>query len=204
MRRVVGTIAVLAVIAGPAAAQTAAPKGVEPMTTTQKAAPKAATPKTSLNPVADSLRNQWNSVKNYYLKSADEMPEADYSFKPAPDVRSFGEIIAHVAGANYLICSAAKGEKSPHAEDDFEKNAKTKADIVKAAQESVAYCDEAFTAATDRSLAAMVSAPFGPPKQPRASLLMSNVGHVNEHYGNLVTYFRLKKMVPPSSQRTGG
>jgi len=204
MRRVVWTIAVLAAIAAPAAAQTAAPKAAEPKTTAQKAAPKSATPKTSLNPVADSLRNEWNSVKNYYLKSADEMPEADYSFKPTPDVRSFGEIIAHVAGANYLICSGAKGEKSPHAEDDFEKNAKTKADIVKAARESVAYCDEAFTAATDRSLAAMVSAPFGPPKQPRASLLISNVGHVNEHYGNLVTYFRLKKMVPPSSQRSGG
>ena len=199
MRRVVWTIAVLAVIAAPAAAQTAAPKAAEPKTTTQKASPKA-----SLNPVADSLRDQWNSVKTYYLKSADEMPESDYSFKPTPDVRSFGEIIAHVAGANYLICSGAKGEKPPHAEDEFEKNAKTKADIVKAAQESVAYCDGAFTAATDRSLAAMVSAPFGQPKQPRAALLILNVGHVNEHYGNLVTYFRLKKMVPPSSQRSGG
>ena len=199
MRNVVWTIAALALTAAPLAAQQAPAKQAAPKAPASKAAPGA-----SQNPVADSLRNQWNSVKNYYLQSADLMPEADYGFKPTPDVRSFGEIIAHVAGANYLICSGAKGEKSPHGEDEFEKNAKTKADIVKAAKESIAYCDAAFKAATDRSLAAMVDAPFGPPKQPRASLLILNVGHVNEHYGNLVTYFRLKKMVPPSSQRSGG
>lgn len=198
MRKVVWTIAALTLIAAPAAAQTAAPKAAA-----QKAAPKAAAPKTSSNPIADSLRGQWNSVKNYYLKSADLMAEGDYGFKPTPDVRSFGEIIAHVAGANYEICSGARGEKAPYAEDYFEKNAKTKADIVKAAKESIAYCDAAFTAATDKSLAALVEAPFGPKQQARASLLILNVGHVNEHYGNLVTYFRLKKMVPPSSQRSG-
>jgi uncharacterized damage-inducible protein DinB len=202
MRYIAWTIAALTLTIAPAAAQPAS-KAASP-----KAAPKGAAsqkaPAASANPIADSLRAQWNSVKNNYLKSADQMPEADYSFKPTPDVRSFGEIIAHVAGANYLICSGANGEKTPHAEDEFEKNAKTKADIVKAAKESIAYCDAAFTAATDKSLGAMVSAPFGPPQQPRAALLILNVGHVNEHYGNLVTYFRLKKMVPPSSQRAGG
>lgn len=202
MRHVAWTIAALALTIAPAAAQPAS-KAASP-----KAAPKAAAskqaPAASANPIADSLRAQWDSVKNNYLKSADQMPEADYSFKPTPEVRSFGEIIAHVAGANYLICSGVNGEKSPHAEDEFEKNAKTKADIVKAAKESIAYCDRAFTAATDKNLGAMVDAPFGPPKQARAALLILNVGHVNEHYGNLVTYFRLKKMVPPSSQRAGG
>jgi uncharacterized damage-inducible protein DinB len=198
MRKVVWTIAALALMAAPAAAQTTAPKAPP------KAAPKAASKAPAASPVADSLRSQWDSVKNYYLKSADQMPEADYGFKPTDKVRSFGEVIGHVAGANYLICSGAKGEKPPYAEDYFEKSAKTKADLVKAAKESVAYCDAAFKAATDRNLGAMVAAPFGPPKQPRAALLILNVGHVNEHYGNLVTYFRLKDMVPPSSQRAGG
>ena len=193
MRRVLWTIAALG-LAAPAVAQQPPATKTGPAAAASKAAPAA-----GQNPVADSLRNQWNSVKTYYLKSADQMPDADYGFKPTPDVRSFGEIIAHVAGANYEICSGARGEKAPYAEDHFEKNAKTKADIVKAAKESVAYCDAAFTAATDKSLGAMVDAPFGPKQQPRASLLILNVGHVNEHYGNLVTYLRMKKMVPPSS-----
>src|SRR6516164_6175940 len=59
----------------------------------------------SQNPVSDALSAQWNSVKNDYLKSAQQMPDAAYGFKPTPDVRSFGEIIAHVAGANYGICA---------------------------------------------------------------------------------------------------
>ena len=162
------------------------------------------TPAAAQNPISDSLRGQWNTVKNYYQKSAELMPEANYSFKPTEQVRSFGEILAHVAGANYLICSGAKGEKPPYAEDYFEKNAKTKADIQKAVTDSIAYCDAAFAAATDKNLGDMVAAPFGRPQQARASLLVLNIGHVNEHYGNLVTYFRLKGMVPPSSQGSGG
>ena len=157
----------------------------------------------SQNPVSDALRAQWDTVKNYYLKSAQQMPDDGYSFKPTPEVRSFGAIIAHVAGANYLICAGARGEKPPFTESYFEDNAKTKADIVKAATDSTAYCDRAFSAATDANLGDMVDPGFGGPKRPRASLLIMNVGHVNEHYGNLVTYFRLKNMVPPSSQKAG-
>ena len=160
--------------------------------------------KTSANPLTDALRSQWKSVKTYYLKSADEMPQENYGFKPVDTVRSFGEIIAHVAGANYLICSAAKGEKAPHGEDDFVKSATTRDAIVKAARESVAYCDTAFDAATDSTLSKMVTSPFNPNgRMPLGAILVDNIGHVNEHYGNLVTYLRIKGLVPPSSQPSG-
>lgn len=153
------------------------------------------------NPLSDALRSQWKSVKTYYLKSADEMPEENYGFKPVDTVRSYGEIIAHVAGANYLICSAAKGEKSPHGENEFVTSATTREAIIKAAKESVAYCDAAFDAATDSALSKMVASPFSPNgKLPLGAVLVDNIGHVNEHYGNLVTYLRIKGLVPPSSQ----
>ena len=77
------------------------------------------------NPISDSIRSQWNGVKRNIKESAEQMPEANYSFKPTPEVRSFGEILAHVAGASYLFCAAAKGEKSPFGEEDFEKTAKS-------------------------------------------------------------------------------
>ena len=168
------------------------------------AVPAIAQSAPSQNPFSDSLRSQWRSVRTYYQKSAEQMSEENYSFRPTDQVRTFGEIIAHVAGANYGICSAAKGETSQYTEDYFVEHAKTKAEIVKAANDSIAYCDQAFAAATDRSLSEMVPNPFDPKAQiPRGAVLVENIGHVNEHYGNLVTYMRIKGMVPPSSQTSG-
>jgi uncharacterized damage-inducible protein DinB len=152
------------------------------------------------NPVSDSLRSSWNGVKRNIQQSAELMPEEHYTFKPTADVRSFGEILSHVAGASYLFCAAAKGEKSPFQEDSFEKTAKTKAQIVKATADAIAYCDGAFAALTDANAGALVQAPFGTNQVPRANPLIGQIGHDNEHYGNLVTYFRLKGLVPPSSR----
>ena len=151
--------------------------------------------------ISEAIRESWNGAKRNLSESAQQMPEADYSFKPTEQVRTFGQILAHVAGANYMFCSPARGEKSPFEEDHFETTAKTKADIVKALNESLAYCDRAFTALTDRTAAENIAMPFGMENAARASALIRNVGHLQEHYGNLVTYFRIKGMVPPSSRR---
>jgi len=153
------------------------------------------------DPVSSSIRSEWRTVERYIKESADLMDEANYTFKPVDSVRTFGAILAHVTGANYEYCAAAKGEKAPHAESDFEKTLTKKADIVKALNESLAYCDAAYTSATDASLAQMGNAPFGSGQAPKASALMGNIGHLSEHYGNLVTYFRIKGIVPPSSRR---
>ena len=153
------------------------------------------------NPVSDSVRQAWNDAKGNLQQSAELMPEADYSFKPVDSVRSFGQILAHVAGANYEFCAAARAEKTPFSEDHFEKSAKTKAAIVKAVNESIAYCDAAYKSLTDRTAGESVTMPFGMSGRPRAAALIGNTGHVQEHYGNLVTYFRIKGMVPPSSRR---
>jgi len=153
------------------------------------------------NPISDGIRSQWNGVKKNIKESAEQMTDENYNFKPTPDVRSFGAILSHVAGASYLFCAAARGEKSPHGEEDFEKTATTKAAIVKATNDAIAYCDAAFTALTDATAAQMIDSPFGSAKASRAQVLVTQIGHDNEHYGNLVTYFRLKGMVPPSSRR---
>ena len=151
-------------------------------------------------PISDAVRGQWSSAKKNIHDSAVDVPEAHYSFKPVDSVRTFGQIVAHVAGANYEFCSAAKGEKSPQAENAFESLA-TKAAIVKAYDDSVAYCDGVFKALTDKTAPEMITMPFGMGKAPRISALMGNIGHLNEHYGNLVTYMRLKGIVPPTSRK---
>jgi uncharacterized damage-inducible protein DinB len=153
------------------------------------------------NPVSDSLRSSWNGAKRNIKESAEQTPEELYAFKPVDSVRTFGQILSHVAGASYVFCAAAKGEKSPYAEDYFEKIATAKAAIVKATNDAIAYCDGAFTSATDATLGQNVAGPFGGGQVPRANPLIGQIGHDNEHYGNLVTYFRIKGLVPPSSRR---
>lgn len=153
------------------------------------------------NAISRAIGQQWDGAKGNIVASADQMPEADYGFKPVDSVRSFGAILAHIAGANYVFCAPALGTKAPYSEDHFEKTAKSKAEIVKALRESVAYCDKAFTALTDLSAGEMVPAAFGTGQTSRAGALLGNIGHLQEHYGNLVTYFRVKGLVPPSSRQ---
>lgn len=152
------------------------------------------------NPVSDSLRGGWNSVKRNIKESAELMPEENYAFKPTADVRSFGEILTHVAGASYEYCAGARNEKAPFQEDSFEGKMTTKADIVKVTNEAIAYCDAAFAAVTDASAGEKVRG-GGTTEVARVRLLIGQIAHDNEHYGNLVTYFRMNGIVPPSSRR---
>ena len=149
--------------------------------------------------MTQTLRGAWTEAKTNIRKSADVMPEAKYGFKPVDTVRSFGAILAHVAGAGYEFCAAAKNEKTPYAEDAFEKSAKTKAEIVKALDGAIAYCDDIYKTLDDAKAAQMVAGAFGGPQGARAANLIGNTNHFNEHYGNLVTYLRINGLVPPSS-----
>lgn len=147
-------------------------------------------------------QNAWAGAKRDIVESAEQMPEADYGFKPVDTVRTFGEVLAHVADSNYFYCARFKGEAPPVADGTLEKTATTKAAIVKALGESVAYCDAVYASLTEATAADTVKA--GDNQIPRVHPLFSNVSHNVEHYGNLVTYFRMKKMVPPSTKREGG
>jgi uncharacterized damage-inducible protein DinB len=144
-----------------------------------------------------ALNPLYQDIKRNLIESAEQMPEADYSFKPTPEVRSFGQIIGHVANSSYAICATAKGEKSPNTED-FEKTT-SKAALVAAIKAGLAYCDDAFTWADAKFTG---SAELFGMNLTRMGWLMLEVTHDNEHYGNLVTYFRLKGMIPPSSKRS--
>lgn len=142
-----------------------------------------------------TMRGNFNAVRGYIIRSAAEMPEADYAFKPTPEVRSFGQIIGHLADANYAFCSMVLGKKSPS--KGVEKTMTSKADLQSALKASYDYCAAAF-AMPDTAMAKKVTL-FGH-ENTRLGVLLLNVTHNWEHYGNLVTYLRIKGFVPPSSQ----
>jgi uncharacterized damage-inducible protein DinB len=159
--------------------------------TGQMAKPAAA------NAAVSAAKERWQPLTEYIQKAAEQMPEADYSFKPTPAVRSFGQLIGHLAGAQNLMCSAALAEPSK-SEDDIEKNVTSKAGLVAAFKASTAYCTRAY-AQTDEVTAGSTKL-FGG-ETTRFSALVLNAVHDGEHYGNIVTYLRIKGMVPPSSQQ---
>jgi uncharacterized damage-inducible protein DinB len=147
-------------------------------------------------PGVAASRDIWQMNSTYVLRSAEQMPEADYSFKPVPSVRSFGQLIGHVAGSQNMFCAAALGE-TPKAEDDIEKSVTTKDGLIKALKASNEYCKRAY-AQSDADVVAKVTL-FGA-ENTRMFALALNAAHDGEHYGNIVTYMRIKGMVPPSSQ----
>ena len=151
------------------------------------------------SPFASSAKGVLGFVKGNIVKSAEQVPEADYAFKPVDTVRSFGAILGHIANANFAICSMGSGAANPMKDTDIEKTKTTKADLQKALAESFAFCEAQFDAITDAKAAEMVDF-FGGQKLPRLNVLQFNIAHDMEHYGNLVTYMRIKGLVPPSSQ----
>ncbi|MDQ2901778.1 MAG: DinB family protein, partial [Acidobacteriota bacterium] len=109
---------------------------------------------TSPNPLSAGQKVIYGIVKNNIVKGAEKMPEENYSFKPTPEVRSFGQLVGHVADAQYLFCSAADGEKNPS--PDIEKTKTSKADLVQALKDGFSYCDKVYDGMTDAKAAQMV------------------------------------------------
>ena len=149
------------------------------------------------NPLSSDTKNFYNGIKSTLTKAADEMAEADYSFKASPPERTYGAMVGHVADVQFALCGNAKGEDK---KSDAEKTKTTKADLVAALKDSFDYCDGVYNALTDADAGSMVPL-FGPRKATKLAVLNFNIAHDNEMYGQLVVYLRMKGLVPPSSQR---
>jgi uncharacterized damage-inducible protein DinB len=149
------------------------------------------------NPLLASSSAFYGQLKDIVLRSADKMAEADYSFRPTPEVRTYGGVLAHIADAQFLLCGIASDGKMVM--KGYEKTAKTKAEIVAALKAGFAACDAVYARLTDADAAGMVSW-FGQ-QRTKLSVLDFNTAHGFEHYGNLVTYMRMKGIVPPSSEK---
>jgi uncharacterized damage-inducible protein DinB len=148
------------------------------------------------NPFSAFNKRAFGQMKIWLLGSAEKMPEENYSFKPTDAVRSFGQVVGHVADAQYLFCSIALGEKNPGPK--IEQTKTSKADLIAALKDAFAYCDKAYDGMTDAAATQTVKL-FGG-DMPKPIVLTVNDMHLSEHYGNLVTYMRLKNIVPPSSE----
>ena len=157
--------------------------------------PPSRCPRSRQKPLSAYNKFLYAGTKIVLLRSAEKVPEEYYSFKPTDAVHSYGQILGHVADSQYAFCSVALGEKNPA--PNVEKTKTSKADLIAALKDAFAYCDRAYDGMTDESGVKMVKLMgFDAPK---LGVLTNNLAHASEHYGNLVTYMRLKDIVPPTS-----
>jgi uncharacterized damage-inducible protein DinB len=151
------------------------------------------------NPFSRFNKVTYGKAKDILLSSAAKMPEEDYTFRPTVAVRSYGQILGHLADAQYLMCSIALGERNPNKTgNQIEQTKTSKADLIAALKEAFAYCDKAYDSMSDASGAQIVNL-FGD-ETPKQDVLTVNIMHDMEHYGNLVTYMRMKNIVPRTSE----
>jgi uncharacterized damage-inducible protein DinB len=150
--------------------------------------------------MASVVKAMHATIRRNLAEAAEQMPAEDYAFKATPEVRSFAQLVGHVIFGNFFFCSQAKGEAMPKTQN-FEQLT-DKAALVKGMNDSLAYCDEVYSATTDVNFNQLVTIAGAAKKQvSRGSVLVFNTTHNNEHYGNIIVYMRLKGRVPPSTAR---
>lgn len=149
-------------------------------------------------PYVDAAKAQLATIKSNVIRTAEKVPEDLYAFRPAPEVRSLGQLIAHIADGNFGICAAGSGMKPPMSGIEKSTGGNGKAALQKALAASFEFCESAWASMDATKSGETVKTFLG--VQPRFSTLQFNTSHVWEHYGNLVTYMRLKGIVPPSSE----
>ena len=142
-----------------------------------------------------------NSMARKIVEMAEDFPEDKYDYKPTPEVRSFRQMLLHVAAVNYFFTNAAEGREVAPAEDDpAPEKYRTKADAVRFVTQSFADGAAAIQKKGPRGMGQYIKHPFANRQTSLNNLCRDIVEHSGEHYGNLVVYYRLNKMVPPASR----
>ncbi len=145
--------------------------------------------------MAETIKNVWRQSKEYLMEFANAMPDGKYEFKPTDEVFSFAEQLLHLAGANYWFFSTIKGEKPPVPEEALKPEGKSRDEVIKLVDDSLAFGDKVIEGLTDESAAAEVS--MGQRKLASWKIIIFCVDHISHHRGQMVVYLRLNGIKPP-------
>src|SRR5882762_7375800 len=142
--------------------------------------------------LATSLQRGYAGFKTNFTQAAEKMPEPDYTFKPGttPEARTYAQVIAHIAQAQFGQCSGLNGVPNPMQGKNLEQELKTKAEITKALADSFALCDTAFAKVTDENAVQFIKQ--GQNEATRAAALYGVIVHGNEMAGTAYVYLRSK------------
>jgi uncharacterized damage-inducible protein DinB len=149
------------------------------------------------NPISTSNSKMYTMLSGVVIAAAEKMPAENYAFKPTPEVRTFGQLVGHLADSQYYFCALASDDTKPAS--DVEKTKTSKEDLLAALKQAVAYCSKTYAGMTDSKggeTVKLMNTDFA-----RLAVLSANTAHDYEHYGNMVTYMRIRGIVPPTSEK---
>ena len=146
---------------------------------------------------AAEVQASYNRLKPNIVKAADKMPEADFQYKPTPEIRTYARIINHITEAQFHTCTTLNGTKFDP--KSVPSDTADKATVIAGLKASFDECDKAYGALTDSSV--MEAVAMGQNKRSRIGLAWGNISHDNEQYAELSTYLRLKNLVPPTAEK---
>lgn len=147
------------------------------------------------NPLSTEVRQAWTRTWGNVAAAAEKMPEENYAFKPSPESQSFRDLIAHTADSAMGACSSLTGERRTAGAREMT----TKAALLEAVKAAGAECEKAYGGVTDQTATQMITGPRG--SRSRLGMLYGNVAHIEHEYAQMAVHFRLKGLVPPSSDR---
>jgi len=153
-------------------------------------------PKPALGP-ADALLREWNDLGRKLVAIAEDMPEDKYDYKPKPEMRSWLGQLAHAAQSNYYFINPIVGKLFP-ADDPDMSQLKTRAQVVAFVKKSFQDGADIIKAQGDAGVAKTVN--LGGRLMRIDAFAYSIIAHGNEHYGQIVVYYRLNGLVPPESR----
>ena len=162
------------------------------------AAPQSLPPAGPKMTLSNVMIRSYTAIQRDLLEAAELMPEADYAFKPTPETRPFGQLIAHVALSQFGFCSFLQGGPSPKAAEK-EETPRSKAVLIALLKESTAFCNPLVNAMTDEGMVQLMK--VGPNEVARGGAVIGLSVHGNEMYGTMAVYLRLKSIVPPTTAR---
>jgi DinB family protein len=149
-------------------------------------------------PVSDALRSAATRAGSNLVAAAEEMPAGKYGFKPTPAQMSFGDVIAHLSGGNYFLCSSIAGVEAPKRSEITGKTPKAK--LVGELRESFQFCNSALGKVNDSGLSQKVPF-FGNREVSRAEMMFDAAEDWADHYSQLANYLRLNQLLPPTAKK---
>jgi uncharacterized damage-inducible protein DinB len=146
--------------------------------------------------LAKEMVATWQRATTEILDVAEAMPEAKYSYKPVPEISTFGDQLVHVAGITQRFIDSAKGAKT-----DMAHKSMTKADTIALLKSTFQTAHDIMASLTDAQLLEPVKFPFGDRTVTRATFWQGPLYQIRNHHGQLVVYLRMNGIVPPTTAR---
>jgi DinB family protein len=156
------------------------------------------TPTSQTLTLSGEMLHGYQNVQRDLAEAAEKMPDEHYGFRPTPDIKPFGQLVAHVALTQFRACAMLKAEPNPR-KDEKEDASRTKADALALLEASAAYCDPLVSALTETTMTELTK--VGQNHVAKGLFPVELVAHGMEMYGTMAVYLRLKGIVPPTTER---